>query len=172
MNRILKVAALTLGTLTLPATAPAFADHRGPGDHHSDGEFGERLAEHQSERLTRALDLTDAQQAKLETLQTTLADTIRPLFDSMRDRRDELETLLDTPNPDPAAVGAKAIALHRAKAEMKSARDTFEAGIVAMLDETQRAQYQALQDARPDRDERRDRRPFHGSGDGHHGGHR
>ncbi len=61
-----------------------------------------------------------------------------------------LETLLDSASPDPAAVGAKAIALHRSKQAMKAAHDTLDAGIVAMLDDTQRVKYQALQDARPE----------------------
>jgi Spy/CpxP family protein refolding chaperone len=165
MRNTLAIAALTLATL---AAAPALADHRGPGDRRFDGELGEHLAERHSERLTRALDLTAAQQTTLEALQTTLRDTIRPLFDSMRDTRDELEALLDAENPDPAAVGTKAIALHQAKQAMKSAHDTFEAGIVGMLNETQRAQYEALRDARGDRDDR-GHGPFHGFGDGHRG---
>ena len=137
-------------------TAPAFAG-RPPGappeefdrrDFDRD-EFGERFAERHAERLTRALDLTEAQRATLETLQSALGDTLRPLFDTMRTGRDELEALLEAENPDPAAVGTKAIEIHRSRAAMKSAHERFEADLVAMLTETQRAQYEALRDARP-----------------------
>jgi Spy/CpxP family protein refolding chaperone len=126
-----------------PGGPPPETFERGPG------EFGERFAERHSERLTRALDLTEAQQATLDTLQQTLGDTIRPIFESMRATRDELETLLDAATPDPAAVGAKAIELHAAKKTMRAAHDAFEADIVAMLSETQRAQYEALREAGP-----------------------
>ena len=144
--------ALTLSSIL---AVPAIAGHHGgpppeDADRPFDGEFGERLAERQSERLTRALDLTEAQQATLATLQQTFADSVRPLFESMRTGHDELEALLDGANPDPAAVGAKAIALHRTKEAMKAAHDTLDSGIEAMLNETQRAQYQALRDARPE----------------------
>ena len=63
----------------------------------------------------------------------------------------ELGTLLDATNPDPAAVGAQAIAMHRSREAIRAAHDTFEDGIVAMLTETQRAQYEALREARPER---------------------
>ena len=142
----------TLSTLALAAllAAPAVA-----GRNH-DSRGGEEFAERMGERLTRALDLTVDQQRELDRLQAQLGDTVRPLFQSMRDDRDELETMLESADPDPAAVGAKAIALHRAKDQMKSAHDAFEAGIVAMLNETQRAQYEALRDARGDREDRWD----------------
>lgn len=161
MNRT-AVATLALASLL---TVPVFAgNHRGPGGPHHDkfhrfhggdgadgADVGERIAERHAERLTRALDLTDAQQATLQSLQATLGETIRPLFESMRTTREALEALLDSANPDPAAVGAKAIALHQTKASMKGAHETFEEGIVSMLTETQRAQYEALREVRPDR---------------------
>lgn len=157
MNRNL-LSAFALATLL---AAPTFAGRPGgpppPPPDELDGpagEVGARMAERQAERLTRALDLTAAQQATLADLQATFGDAIRPLLDSMRATRDELAALLDAANPDAAAVGAKAIALHQAKEALKGAHEAFEAGIIAMLTETQRAQYEALQDARPDRGHR------------------
>jgi len=160
MNRPLR---FTLNALTLAAllAAPALAGRGAGGPPHErfhggfeggfDSEAGERMAARHAERLTRALDLTEAQQATLETLQATFGDTVRPIFESMRTAREELETLLDAENPDPATVGSKAIAMHQSRTAMKSAHETFEEGIVAMLTETQRAQYEALRDARPER---------------------
>jgi Spy/CpxP family protein refolding chaperone len=161
-STVATVATAATAALATLFVAPAFAGHppgappeefdRRGAEHADRGEFGERIAERHAERLTRALDLTEAQQATLESLQTTLGDTIRPILDSMRDVRDELEALLDAESPDATAVGTKAIELHRAKRSMKSAHDRFEADLVAMLTETQRAQYEALRDARPRRD--------------------
>lgn len=158
MNRPLKIGLKALA-LTALLAAPAVAGRGpGPGGPPPDGfhgafsgEAGERMAERHAERLTRALDLTEAQQATLESLQTALGDSIRPLFEAMRAAREELESLLDAESPDPAAVGAQAIAMHRSREAMRAAHETFEEGIVAMLTETQRAQYEALRDARPER---------------------
>ena len=147
-----------ISTLALTAVlaAPALAGHRRGSDAGEPGrfseEFGEKMAERHAERLTRALDLTEAQQATLATLQEGFAETVRPLFATMRDSRDEMQTLLEQANPDPAEVGARAIAAHRAKASMKAAHEKLESDIEAMLDETQRAQFRALRDARPERD--------------------
>ncbi|MGE0639437.1 MAG: Spy/CpxP family protein refolding chaperone [Thermoanaerobaculia bacterium] len=154
MNRTL-ISALSLATLL---AVPAFAGHPGggppPGDFRGGDpeELGARMAEHQSERLTRALDLTTEQQATLADLQRGFGDTVRPLFESMRTARQELDNALEAAHPDPATVGTKAIAMHDMKEAMKAAHDSFEAGIEAMLTDVQRAQYQALREARPDRD--------------------
>lgn len=152
MNRTLS-SALALSTLfAMPAFAgdpgelPLQAEYDRPA-----GEPGAWLAERQSERLTRALDLTAAQQATLAELQADFGDTIRPLFESTRDLKDELAALLESADPDAAAVGARAIALHQAKEAMKAAHERFESDIAAMLTETQRAQYEALREARPGR---------------------
>ena len=168
MRRIV-ISTLALAALVALPAAPATAGGR-HRDFRGDGDFAERMGDRHSEKLTRALDLTVDQQRELDRLQEQHGDTVRPLFDSMRTARSEMESLLETANPDPAAVGAKAIALHRAKEQMKAARESFEDGIVAMLNETQRAQYEALRDARGDGDDRGDGpdgrrhfdRPMHG----------
>ena len=157
-----------------PGAPPSHGEFRGghPGEggdgaHGGDpAEIGARLAEHQSARLSRALDLTDAQKTSLAALQGDLGDTLRPLFASMRTTHEALQNALEAAQPDPVAVGNQAIALHQAKSAMKAAHDSFEAGIEAMLTDVQRAQYQALQDARPDRERSRGRRALrerHGS---------
>ncbi len=119
-----------------------------------EGERGERLAERHAERLTRALDLTEEQQTRLAALQDELGETLRPSLEAMRSMRDELEAELESANPDPAAVGSRAIALHRTKESMKRAHETFETGLKAMLTEGQRVRYEAMRDAREERDGR------------------
>jgi len=156
-----------ISTVALAAllAAPAIAGgHR--RDFRGGDDFAERMGDRHAERLTRALDLTDAQQQELDRLQDQLGDALRPLFDTMRDNRRALEELLESADPDPAAVGAKAIELHRAKQQMKGAHESFENGIVAMLNETQRAQFEALREARGEHDDK----PFgfrHFDGSGH-----
>jgi Spy/CpxP family protein refolding chaperone len=137
-----------------------------PGDRpFLDEERMDRLAEHQSERLTRALDLTPEQQVTLGRLQDDLEEAVSPLSDQMRSAHQRLRTLLDVAAPDPAAVGTQAIAIDRARDAMRTAWEEFEADFTAILSETQRAGYRALQEARPDRGafgERRGRRDHRG----------
>ena len=121
-----------------------------------DEERMERRAEHQAERLTRALDLTPEQQVTLTRLQDQLEATVGPLADSMHAAHQQLRTLLEAAAPDPAAVGTQAIAIDQARDEMRVAWERFETDFTATLTETQRAIYQAL------REERHDRGPFRG----------
>ncbi len=146
---------LPLLLLGAAAFAPLLAE-RGP--HHRsfrgggagfDEERMERLAEHQAERLTRALDLSPAQQVQLGKLQDQLEAAIEPLGETMRSSREQLRTLLEQESPDPAAVGLQAIAADRARDSMRAAWERFETDFTATLSETQRAGYRALQETRP-----------------------
>ena len=114
-----------------------------------DGERMERLAEHQAERLTRALDLTPEQQVTLGRLQDQLEAALRPLGESMRAAHQQLRTLLDAENPVPAAVGTQAIAIDRARDAMRAAWTRFETDFKASLGESQRSAYRVLQETRP-----------------------
>ena len=116
-----------------------------------DGERMERLAEHQAERLTRALALTPEQQVTLGRLQDQLEAAVRPLGETMRTAHRQLRTLLDAETPDPAAVGTQAIAIDRARDAMRAAWDRFEADLQGSLTESQRAAYRVLQESRPGR---------------------
>lgn len=129
----------------------------------------ERRAEHQAERLTRALDLTPEQQVTLGRLQADLQTVIEPLADGMRAAHQQLRTLLDTESPDPTAVGTQAIAIDQARDGMRAAKERFDTDLMAILTETQRAIYQALQEERPGRGPFSGHRGRHGEGGGPHG---
>lgn len=113
-----------------------------------DEERMERRAEHQAERLTRALDLSPEQQVTLARLQDQLEATVGPLADNMHAAHQQLRTLLEAASPDPAAVGTQAIAIDQARDGMRAAKETFDTDFTAILTETQRAIYQALQEER------------------------
>ncbi len=142
----------------LSAASTPLRDGQGPhgrpfaeGDGIFDEGRMERLAEHQAERLTRALDLTAEQQTTLARLQTELEGTVRPLAESMRAAHVQLRTQLDNDSPDPAAVGAQVIAIDRARDSMRAGWQRFETAFTATLSESQRAAYRVLQETRPDR---------------------
>ncbi|MEO7974049.1 MAG: periplasmic heavy metal sensor, partial [Thermoanaerobaculia bacterium] len=136
--------------LALVPLAPLYADHGSNGrPHGGDGaRFDEgrmdRLAEHQAERLTRALDLTPEQQVTLGRLQEELENSVRPLGETKRTAREQLRTLLDSDSPDPAAVGTQAIAIDRSRDAMHNAWKRFETGFTASLSATQRSAYRVL----------------------------
>ena len=155
-NRL--IPALLLATLPLAPLFAAggphgrpFAGHGGGDEPFFDDERMERRAEHQAGRLTRTLDLTPEQQVTLSRLQDDLQATIEPLADAMRGAHQQLRTLLDAPSPAPSAVGTQAIAIDQARDAMRAAKERFETDFTAILTETQRAIYQALQEARSDR---------------------
>lgn len=138
--------------VALPLSARGFRGERamaGPGGPFFDDEMIDRMADRHAERLTRALDLTADQQTTLARLQDELAQTVRPLFDQMRSGRETLESMLDAASPDATAIGNQAIAMHRLRGEVKAAHDSFDTQLKAMLNPTQRAQFDALQEVRP-----------------------
>ena len=151
----LALAVLPLAPLSAAGGPPHGRPFAGDGPFFDD-ERMERRAEHQAERLTRALDLTSEQQVTLGRLQQELEATVQPLAAGMRTAHQQLRTLLDAASPDPAAVGTQAIAIDQARDEMRVAWERFETDFTATLTETQRAIYQAL------REERHDRGPFRG----------
>ncbi|MEO7973886.1 MAG: periplasmic heavy metal sensor, partial [Thermoanaerobaculia bacterium] len=121
--------------------------HGGDGARFDEGRM-DRLAEHQTERFTRALDLTPEQQVTLGRLQEQLETGIRPLGETMRTAREQLRTLLDTDSPDPAAVGMQAIEIDRSRDAMHDAWKRFESGFIASLSATQRSAYRVLRETR------------------------
>ena len=149
------LSALVLTALPLaPLLAAGGPPHGRPGAGGGpffDEERMERRAEHQAERLTRALDLTPEQQVTLAGLQNGLEAAVQPLADRMRAAHRQLQTLLDAASPDPAAVGTQVIAADQARDAMGAAWESFENDFTAILTEAQRAAYRILQEARPDR---------------------
>ena len=105
----LALAVLPLAPLSAAGGPPHGRPFAGDGPFFDD-ERMERRAEHQAERLTRALDLTSEQQVTLGRLQQELETTVQPLAAGMRTAHQQLRTLLDADSPDPAAVGTQAIA--------------------------------------------------------------
>ena len=108
-------ASLVAATLFAPITplvageGPHGRPFAGGGAPILDEERMDRIAEHQAERLTRALDLTAEQQTELARFQDKLEATIRPYAEGMRTAHQLLRTLLDAASPDPAAVASAAV---------------------------------------------------------------
>src|SRR5262245_41371051 len=100
---------------------------RGPGGPGGDGP-----------PLDRILNMTPEQKTAWDALRKEQREAMRPLWDEQRRLDDQLRDALEAPNPDPAAVGQRAIALHAARKRMKAEADRFHQRLVDLLDAQQK----------------------------------
>jgi len=127
-----RIIALGFAALLLGAGLVAWAHGPGgPGMMHG-GMHGPISAEH-VEHMARALDLTDEQKATAKQIHHEIFAKAQPLFEQHRQQMDELETLLDGANPDPAEVGRKAIAAHATHNQIKALHEDAFARFKAIL---------------------------------------
>src|SRR5262245_29060588 len=88
--------------------------------------------------LDRILDMTPEQKTAWDVLRKERREAMRPLWEEQRSLDDQLRDALEAPNPDPAAVGQRAIALHAARKKMKAQADRFHQRLVDLLDAQQK----------------------------------
>ncbi len=132
--------------LALPALAgPPGGGFGGPPD----GERLGRLFEMRAERLAEALDLTAEQRAAYERIRDEARTAAQAKRDRMQTLREETRALLDGAAPDPTLVGQKAIELHQLRGELRATHEQAKARFEALLDDTQKAQLEALDAMRP-----------------------
>jgi len=99
------------------------------------------------DRLAAALGLSDSQKAAWEAARKDAHGTMRGLGEQARGLARELDGLLNQPSPDPAAVGAKAIALHDVQGRMRSAHEALDTRLVATLTPEQKLRFEGFQAA-------------------------
>jgi hypothetical protein len=98
--------------------------------------------------IFEALELSEAQrQAWLEACWAAI-ESLQPALDEVRDLRAELRSELDKEAPEAAIAGGYVIAIRERVVMIDAARRRFDASVAAILDEDQRAQYEAFK-ARP-----------------------
>jgi Spy/CpxP family protein refolding chaperone len=83
--------------------------------------------------LTRFLQLTEQQIADLRALLEARKDVVEPLMKQIPEMDRELRDLLNSANPDPAAVGRVTIAIHDLRRQADEARKDFAARFEALL---------------------------------------
>ena len=103
-------------------------------------------------RALAALDLSDQQKTQVREVLEAQKPAIQALMEKARADRQKLDTLLQTPNPDPAAVGTAFLAVHKNREAMKSERDLALSEVKKVLSPEQAAKLDAiLKFARPGR---------------------
>lgn len=144
-----------------------------------DGEFGgawgegppERGPERRVERMIELLDLSDAQALEIEEILAAQRASRRAAHQDLRADRDALEALLDSDNPDPAAVGQRVLALHAARKAGRAQSEADLGRIRSVLTPEQADKFDVLLEARAMRGERdRHERPGRRGPRGHRRG--
>jgi Spy/CpxP family protein refolding chaperone len=152
---------MTTSLLALALVAPVAAAPGGYGSHRGGPGFGgpgempggdpqmliDRLSRH-ADRMADLLDLTPDQRAAFDRLKEDSLASAKDKLEVMRTNGDELRTLLDSANPDPATVGAKVIAMHQTRNDLRDLRKSFEDQFSKLLTAEQQYAFEKLREAR------------------------
>ena len=98
--------------------------------------------------LAAYLGLTADQQTQIEALHQSLRQTSEPLFEQKRAEDEKLHSMIETPNPDPTAIGKQVLAVYAIDEQLKSAHEATDAKIEALLTADQKVKFEALKAAR------------------------
>jgi Spy/CpxP family protein refolding chaperone len=88
--------------------------------------------------LQRDLNLTASQVSQVRQLIDSRKDKFKSIGDQVTPKFDYLMSLLNQPNPDPAAVGRATIALKQAHEQMRAEQAGLETTFMGILNDTQR----------------------------------
>lgn len=102
----------------------------------------------QMARLKRALALTDAQVTSIGALLKTHREAAFPLSQEVRARNHELQTALDTAEPNPNTVGQLVIARHGLTSQLQALNVKLQSDIAAVLTPEQRQKFEQMKDKR------------------------
>jgi periplasmic protein CpxP/Spy len=138
---------LFLGAVLLVAGTAVFAaGAAGTGGHWKAGGM-----QHHAAFLAKALGLTADQQAAAKKLHEDLATSAEPLVTQHHQQMQEIHTLLDSGNADPAEIGQKMIDAHATGQKLKALHDDFKAKFSALLTPDQLAKLKQIEADHPDR---------------------
>jgi Spy/CpxP family protein refolding chaperone len=144
---------LILISLTGLCATAALAEGRGQGRGQERG--GGRHGFLPSPEL---LDLTEAQKQAAQALIEDLRLEAQPLRQTQSDLRQQLLTLSQDANADPAAIGTLVKQIQANRDQLKTLAQAAEADFVALLDSAQKAKYDIFRELREERREHRGER--------------
>lgn len=137
---LLITAAALVAALPLAAQPPAAGGGPGAGE-----AFGAAPRLHRA--LAAFLELTEEQIEAARALRTEARAEAEPLITQLRRQGEALRALLDSANPDPAAVGQAILTLHELKGELRALRESYEADFEALLTPEQLDRFEAFKAA-------------------------
>ena len=95
-------------------------------------------------RLDEFLNLTPDQQTQIDALHQSQRATVEPLFEAKRAEDEKLRAMLESPAPDPTAIGRQVLAIHAIDQQIKAAHDATEQKVSALLTPDQRVRFEAM----------------------------
>jgi Spy/CpxP family protein refolding chaperone len=134
MKRIVVILAATLSMFILTT---AFAQE---GEHHM-------MMRHPgpgADDIATALNLSTDQKVQWDSIHQQLEASVKPLFDQNRAAEQTLNSLVDSSNPDPTAVGKAYLALRAIGKQIKTAHESTHAKLSAILTPDQKAKFDAM----------------------------
>ena len=134
----MKVLNRSVLTLVVLLTAVVAMAQRGPGGPPPDG--GEVA-------LARYLQLTPDQIASWKQIHMDTAEAMKPLAETARGLREQIDTALDAATPDPLAVGKLAVSLDAVRDQMKALREDSQSKRLAVLTPEQKTKFEAFEAA-------------------------
>jgi Spy/CpxP family protein refolding chaperone len=152
----------------LVLAAVALAQHHPDGGPHGKmkmrGEHGKMRGD-MMEAHFAALGLTEDQKASAKQLHEELRAKAEPLMERLHEQHEQLQTLLEGANPDPATVGRQVITAHQTKAQLQALHEDFKTRFAALLTDEQKEKLEQFHERHGD-GERRHGGPgfFHGHG--------
>lgn len=138
MKTVSRIAGAVAILVVLVASALAIPEELGT---RGGGRGGEGSRE---TRLAERLGLTEEQRAAWESLHDEYEAEMEPLRQEGRELHARLRAAMDTENPDSMAVGTAFLELKTHREKLASSRKTFDTRLSGVLDEKQKARFEAL----------------------------
>ena len=149
MKKLLTLTAVA----ALAVSAAAVARGHGPGHMRSHGDGA--MMERHMERIADELNLTTEQREAAKKLHEDSRERAEALHEQMGAAHQEIEEMLDSPNPDPTALGQKMIATRATRAELKALHEELFGQFRALLDADQQKKLDEIHSRRSEVRERR-----------------
>jgi Spy/CpxP family protein refolding chaperone len=105
-------------------------------------------ADRHLEWLSDELELTAEQQNAAKALHKGVRDEVEAIFDQQRDIHEAIGDMLDSANPDPAALGQKMIEGHALHAKMEAIHDKLRSEFKVLLTPEQQKKFEAIESDR------------------------
>lgn len=140
----LKLALLSAVAIAAFAQGPRHPLMGGPG---MMGGPGGPVATPNVDAIKSYLNLTDSQVTSLEALRTQIHTSNQQTFSDLRAKEQAFQALLQSSNPDPAAVGKALLDLQAERATLRSSHTNLVSQAVALLTPDQAAKLKTLSDA-------------------------
>lgn len=94
------------------------------------------------------LGLSEAQQTQWEALHEQFRTSMEPIFVQQQALREQIQALLDAGTSDPAAIGMLVIQQHALQQQVRTAHETLQTNLKAILTAEQLIKYEAFLAAR------------------------